>query len=488
MSSTKTTMKAILINLTDKQKAIIDNLMLVFCTAVRYSFKRQLEGQRIGYLEKVVAHKYNLNIRQAKDAVESARQTIASQHELVKLNHGNCSKKVETLVIKLRNPKLSEKNVTAMKSKLAKRQRKLDYWTAFLTSHTFPPVTFGTKAIFLRRCKGLITKQEWQDRRNNRLYSRGDKTKKGNPNLRVVFNKEGVSYLEISTLEKIANNIAVKVSVPIYLPQKLSKKTGKINGIPYRQLFEDSIERGEAYQVEILRRDDKYYAHITFEELEAKVIYTGHAGIIGTDTNPDGFGLTKVNKQGNYQGHAYLRQHELTFCRGNRRINLCGELSAQAVGKAEKHQCGMAVEDLKFKDDRDEASKIARVTHQFTYATLLRMLERRCLRRGVEFAKEKPHFTSKIGLYKYCHQYGLDVHNGAALVIARRSYGLKEAVPKLLIDKLVPEKKQKEFKAKNEWGQWSEISKQITKLFKKRKEVNTPGLWLVRRKLLLGIA
>ncbi len=45
--------------------------------------------------------------------------------------------------------------------------------------------------------------------------------------------------------------------------------------------------------------------------------------------------------------------------------------------------------------------------------------------------------TSKIGLYKYCHQYGLDVHNGAALVIARRSYGLKENVPKLLRDKLI---------------------------------------------------
>jgi len=487
VSPVKTTMKAILVNLTNEQKALIDNLMLVFCTAIRYSFKRQLEGQVIGDLEKVVAHNYNLNIRQAKDAVESARQTIASQHELVKLNRENYSKKVEELVKVLRNPKLSEKKVKALQSKLAKRQRNLDYWTTFLLSKTFPPVTFGTKALFLRRCKGLITKQEWQDRRNNRLYSRGDKSKGGNPNLRIVV-KEGSSFLEISTLEKTKTNRAIKVLMPIYLPQKLSKKTGKVNGIHYRKLFMDSLERGDAYQVEILRRDGKYYAHITFEELEAKVIYTGHVSIIGTDTNPDGFGLTEVSRQGNYQGHAYLRQHELTFCRGNRRLNLCGELSAQAVSKAEKHKCGMATEDLKFKDDRDVSSKLARVTHQFVYATLLRMLERRCLRRGVEYVKGPPQYTSKIGLYKYCHQYGLDVHNGAALVIARRSYGLKEAVPKLLLDKLVPSKKRQEFMAKTEWGQWSEISKQVNKLFKKRKEVNSPGLWLVRRKLLLGIA
>ena len=123
---------------------------------------------------------------------------------------------------------------------------------------------------------------------------------------------------------------------------------------------------------------------------------------------------------------------------------------------------------------------------QFVYATLLAMLERSCLRNGVEFVKVKPQYTSKIGLYKYCHQYGLDVHNGAALVIARRSHGFKESVPKLLRDKLV--KKPKLFEQTNEWSQWSTINRQITKLFKKRKEVNTPGLWLVRRKELLGIA
>ncbi|NRS83763.1 putative transposase [Clostridium tetanomorphum] len=75
----KITMKAILINETDEQRNIIDNIMLVFCTAIRYSFKRLLENNiKIGELEKIVSKKYNLNIRQSKDAVESARQTILS--------------------------------------------------------------------------------------------------------------------------------------------------------------------------------------------------------------------------------------------------------------------------------------------------------------------------------------------------------------------------------------------------------------------------
>ncbi|NLK91481.1 MAG: transposase, partial [Clostridiales bacterium] len=49
--------------------------------------KRLLEGRKIGDLEKEAARKYNLNIRQAKDAVENARQIIQSQKELVKINH-----------------------------------------------------------------------------------------------------------------------------------------------------------------------------------------------------------------------------------------------------------------------------------------------------------------------------------------------------------------------------------------------------------------
>ena len=483
----KTTMKAILTNLTDEQKAILDHLMLVFCTAIRYSFKRLLEKQAIGDLEKVVANKYNMNIRQAKDAVESARQTIISQHRLVKLHHENSTKKVAVLAKKLKSPKLSDNKIKSLTAKLAKRQRKLDYWTVFLKNETFPPVTFGTKEIFLRRCKGLITKQEWQDRRNNRFYSRGDRSKGGNPNLRVVF-KEGVSFLEISTFEKTAVNRAIKVLMPIYLPQKLSKKTGKVNGVHYRGLFMDSLERGEAYQVELLKRDGKYYAHITFEELEAKVLYTGHLGMIGVDTNPDGLGLTKINNTGNYQGHIYLSKPELTFCRSNRRTNLCGELAKEASNSALTRQCGIVVEDLKFKGDRDVSGKLARIQGQFVYAALLLMLERQCLRKGVEFVKVKPQYTSKIGLYKYCHQYGLNVHNGAALVIARRSYGFKESVPKLLRDKLMSKKEIEPFNQTSEWGRWSEVHRRITKLFKKRKEVNTPGLWLVRRKLLLGIA
>lgn len=481
MKIVRATIRALLIDIPEGHKKIIDQMMLVFCTAVRYSFKRLLEGYKINDLEKETAKKYNLNIRQAKDAVENARQTIKSQKELAKMNYENYKTKVSKIesILDNKDKRLTDRKRNALMKKLDKRKRMMEYWKGLIDKDTIPPVIFGTKNMFQRRCKGLITNEEWKSIRNNRIYSRGDKTKTGNPNLRVVIRND-MTFLEISTLEKTKTNRAVKVQIPLYIPYKLSKKTGKVNGINYRQMFLDHMETGEAYQVEIIRKDDRYYVHITFELPKNIPIHTKDNGIIGIDTNPDGFALTMIDNKGNHRFHYYLKGHELLYARGSRRRNLCGELVRKAIDAAREQNCSISAENLKFHNDTDVQSKFARVRHQFIYRTLLTMLESPCVREGIEFNKVKPEFSSKIGLYKYCHQYGMNVHNGAAMVIARRAYGYKEKVPKLIKDRLIYDKQ--EFEKKNEWTRWSIINKIINK-----KGGNNPGLWFKNRKQILGI-
>ena len=72
------------------------------------------------------------------------------------------------------------------------------------------------------------------------------------------------------------------------------------------------------------------------------------------------------------------------------------------------------------------------------------------------------------------------VHNGASMVIARRSYQFKERVPKLLKDKLIEYKES--FNKKNEWAKWSIINRII-----KGKVGGSPDLWLKQRKQILGL-
>jgi len=93
----KVTTKAMLINVSEENIKTIDNLMVIFCSAIRYSFNRILEGKQTSDIEKDTAKKYGLNIRQSKDAVENARQIIASQKKLLKMNYENYLKKVKSI-------------------------------------------------------------------------------------------------------------------------------------------------------------------------------------------------------------------------------------------------------------------------------------------------------------------------------------------------------------------------------------------------------
>ena len=133
---------------------------------------------------------------------------------------------------------------------------------------------------------------------------------------------------------------------------------------------------------------------------------------------------------------------------------------------------------MKFVDNKDVSSKFARIKHQFIYKKLLSMLIVACIRTGVELIQVKPQFTSKIGLYKYCHQYGLNIHNGAAMVIARRAYGYKETMPKILKDKLITDLPS--FNKKTKWGKWSTINKII-------EMKGGTGFWQRDRKSMLGL-
>lgn len=481
----KITIKGVFINVLNEHLDEINRLMTVFSSAKRFAFKRLLEGKiKKGELEKLISHKYGINIRQSKDAVESARQTIASQKSLAKDYYESYLKKVKAIEKQLKKAKSKEK-INALTKKLDKRKKKLEFYKEHLDNGTIPKIIFGGRKNFIRRCKGLITNEEWKNLRDNNYYSRGDKTKKGNPNLRVII-KNNMTFLEISTLNRDENNRAIKIRVPLYLPQKLSKKTGKINGRNYRQMVLDYLLTGEAYHVELIRKKSKIYCHITIDESkinEYKEEFNLYNGVIGIDTNPDGLALTRLDKDGNYKWSVYLKESELLYARTNRRDNLCGELVRDVINIAKSEHCAIAFEDLKFKNDKDVKSKFARIKHQFIYSKLLSMLESKAMRENVQYFKVKPQFTSKIGLYKYCHQYGLDVHNGAALVIGRRSFGFNEKAPKILKDKLLKENEIKKFNKQTNWKQWSTINKKI-----KSKGGEKPGLWLKHRKLFLNIA
>jgi len=476
----------IILELTPEQKEYLDNLMFRYCAAVRWSFNRLLDGWKVQDIRLAAQRKFSLNSRQSNDAVYDAQSTIKSQHELVKLHYENAKAKPQYTEKRIAKAKTPAK-IANLQKRLEKEQRQLAKWQHYLKTNTFPPVVFGGKKLFLERCKGNITREEWREARSSRYLSRGDKTKGGNLNTRL-YEIGGQIYLDLAAdpVQKSKLIRYNRITVPIYLAQKPSQKTGQINGNNYRQMALNYLKTGNAYQVEILRRDGKYYVRVTIEE-EIPVPYN-HKGAFGVDTNPDGLGVAQVDYLGQYRGSEWLGQGEWTYARTNRRDNLTGEMAKKVFLQAKEKCYALVVEDLKFKNDKSVTAKFNRMSHSFIWSKFLEHVDRCAAREGVPVIKVKPAFTSVIGILKYQHMYGIAVHEAAGYVIARRSLGFdREKIPKILLDKLV--KKKTEFKQMTNWKQWSAIKKASLAKIKKLTKGKVKSLvsWQVHRKEVLGI-
>ena len=275
--------------------------------------------------------------------------------------------------------------------------------------------------------------------------------------------------------------------MPLYIARKVSKKTGQVNGRDYEGLLRRVLACGDPYHVEILRRHGRYQVRITVEEMPAPLHTDPHNGWVGVDTNVTFFALCHILPDGNPHALATIGDPRLFDVRSTPRDALVGRLAIETVQWAKDRGAGLVVEDLRFVHDRDVSAKFNRVTHQFTYRALLTAVERQAAREGVALRKVKPTYTSMIGRFKYQPQYGISVHQAAALVIGRRG-GLKvhrENVPKVL-RRWMQDRNQWNDPTyrKNDWSAWARITRIITKQLASQHQYLDS--WLAYRKTLFS--
>jgi len=360
----------------EDEQAVLD-LMRRFSSAVRFAYRRLLEGQDRKELKREdgpLCRLFGLNTRYADGAIEKAQATLDSAREL-----GQDPRKV----------------------------------------------VFGGRKLFEQLTRGhlsgkalLALKREWKEKRQGLLYSRGDAAKKGNANLRLE-SRDGALWLRVNLGNGSRVQALVKTSHP-HLKALLQRAYASL-----------------PYNVTIRLKDGKVYALFTWSEGLPPPVHTKANGVLGIDANGDPYhlALAVVSPDGNLVRYLTLSLEEVDSApnKGAQELALW-KVAHQVVAVAEEHGVAIATERLKYlrKSRRGDGSgrSFRRKQHRFAYRSLLEKIHSLARKRGVEVLEVNPQDTSTIGMLKYAPQHHLSKDVAAALVIGRRALGFEEKLPK----------------------------------------------------------
>ncbi|HUW63824.1 MAG TPA: transposase [Spirochaetia bacterium] len=469
----------------------VDTEARLFDACERWALNRLLEGKTREGLKKRGQPLFGLNSRRVDDAILKAQALIDSQKELLPLEMEETQSKLarakkklahaEKDLKKARQENDSESIARAKRVVHSRRMRvgRLAGKLAILMKHQAagtipnighpPKVGRGGRALWKRVCTGQATNKEWRAARQNHLYARGDKSKDGNPTIRIAF-QDGEFRLAV-TISHLSEEKGVdKLGRPVMT--RAPQVEGKL-WIPEKQRLRvwELLLSGAEYTVELIKGvEGRYRAHISFTVDAPSVTTNENQGILGVDTNPDGVALANVSYTGQPEawpeglripypkalhkfegelqiivhpnGFLYLKVPELAYSSGFRRTYLIGVLAMVVVEIAKSLGKPLAVERLDFGKGRlDTNRRFNRMAANFPFKKVIEAVIRKAFREGVGVKLVWPAHTSTIGHWKYQQRYGVSVHHAAALVIARRAIGFRERITKELREKVLVLKK-----------------------------------------------
>jgi len=365
----------------EEEKERVLALMRRFSSATRYAYKRLLEGIAEKEIEKRVAEKHKLNARYVKDAVLIAKQVLKS-----------CIERGQ-------NPK---------------------------------KLVFGSRELFEQLKKMHLTgkkreklRKKWEERRYYYLYSRGEKSKNGNLNLRFVWEDSLKLRINLGSGEYVWAKVI----------RDAKRKGDKWIDFTWKLLEAERLGEWFAYNVRLKVRNDKFYAQVSWEEKIVEPVINKAYGVMGVDINayPFHLALAYVSTDENLEKFERIDLREMEGKTKNQREHIAWRIGRQVVERALESGKAVVVEDLqKVPKGRrgDGLAKLRRKLHKWAYKSILEKIEVYARRMGVQLIKVNPAYTSIIGKLKYAPQLSIDKDIAGAYVIGRRGFGFEERLPK----------------------------------------------------------
>ena len=323
----------------------------------------------------------------------------------------NCGGKVS--VIKQRNLRLK---IVSKKNKLNCLKQKLSNITYQIENKKIK-LCFGTRDLLKRDY------QKFKQKRDSQLSFVGCKSEPGcNQQLQLVFNPKNNQF---------------KIKLRKDFGFKKSKGKDKIvEGQVYFRNHKNKIisilrNKNSPLTYKIIKNNNRFYLYCTFEiQLEEEDYLTRSSyGTIGLDFNKGFITLSETNNYGDLIDTDFFRYR---FRSGKKTKTDLQKIASEVVQLSREKGKDLCIENLNFTKTKSKTdSKIGKqynqMIHSLAYSQFINLIENSAFKNSIRIIKVNPAWTSWLAKKLYCPTMKLNVHIGAAYVIARRGQGYKDS-------------------------------------------------------------
>lgn len=420
----------------------VDKTLPFYSKAVRESFhtiKNSKSFNKSNY-NSYLQQKYDITKRTASSIISDAQGRLNALIELkryeqkqLKLKISNLEKNIIPKLVQKRdnNSNLLNcgKNVSLIKQrnlrlKIVSKKNKLNCLKQKLSNVTYQienkklKLCFGTKDLLKRNY------QKFKQKRDSQLSFVGCKSEPGcNQQLQLIFNPKNNQF---------------KIKLRKDFGFKKSKGKDKIvEGQVYFRNHKNKIvsilkNKNSPLTYKIIKNKNRFYLYCTFEiQLEKDDYLTRSSyGTIGLDFNKGFVTLSETNNYGDLIDVDIFRYR---FRSGKKTKTDLQKIASEVVQLSREKGKDLCIENLNFTKTKSKTdSKIGKqynqMIHSLAYSQFINLIENSAFKNSVRIIKVNPAWTSWLAKKLYCPIMKLNVHIGAAYVIARRGQGYKESL------------------------------------------------------------
>lgn len=453
--------------LPDNIYSFLDKMSEIYSAVEKDMHVALMRGESLASIEKSLQSEYKVDSTTTRNVYHNLKGKHQGIKELRKTQAKDLKSTIRSIQSAIQK-RLKKKTITQKdrfiihqkKRRLAIKQHKLK-----ALQNKNISLCFGTKRLFKAQfnldTNGYCSHEEWlidwRARRQSSFMMVGAKTYQGGNQLcRLTTDGQLTITVPPCLLKEFGSHVTsdeVKFNYGQVFVNIALTPTQHKRGKEYRNGTEKAVTH------RFVKKNQKWYLHITVELPDIPWVSHRKNGAIGIDLNVNNIAWVYCDSEGNLTKHGQINI-DLDGKSSGRATHILSEAIGQIIDIAVEYQCLIVIEKLDFANKknrlRESGKRYAKMLSQFAYSKFSELVHSKARLQAIQVIDVNPAYSSLIGMVKYMSLYGLNSGTSAALVLARRGLRFSERLPRFCNALFAPVDVNKHV-----WSYWARISKLV---------------------------